>query len=69
LGACHYCMNCGRCKGGMPKPIMVTLCPSCGLENERGTIACLRCGTSLVLGEKTNLSIGGGMQHIHSADS
>ena len=30
MGNCHYCMNCGRCRGEKPPAILVRRCPSCG---------------------------------------
>lgn len=49
MGNCHYCMNCGRCRGELPKAFRVRRCPSCGHMNEQGASSCSVCGTSLVL--------------------
>ena len=47
MGNCHYCMNCGRCRGEKPPAILVRRCPSCGCINDPGTRACAACGGSL----------------------
>ena len=47
MGNCHYCMNCGRCRGEMPPPVYVHRCPACGFRNESGAHACAKCGESL----------------------
>ncbi|WP_158539678.1 zinc ribbon domain-containing protein [Gordonibacter sp. 28C] len=49
MGNCHYCMNCGRCRGEKPPAILVRRCPSCGHVNEPGSNACADCGASLAL--------------------
>lgn len=49
MGQCHYCMNCGRCRGEMPPAIIVHRCPACGFVNEDGTVECAACGASLQL--------------------
>ena len=49
MGNCHYCMNCGRCRGETPPAILVRRCPSCGYTNDPGTRACAACGGSLEL--------------------
>lgn len=50
MPTCGYaCINCGRCKGRMPKPILVPLCPFCGYDNPFGSETCEKCGGSLEL--------------------
>ena len=49
MGNCHYCMNCGRCRGEKPPAILVCRCPSCGRMNDPGTRTCAACGGSLEL--------------------
>lgn len=50
MGNCHYCFNCGRCRGEMPEEFVFSLCMACGHDNEEGALACARCGASLTLG-------------------
>lgn len=50
MPSCGYaCINCGRCKGRLPKPILVPLCPACGHDNPFGSETCEACGGSLEL--------------------
>ena len=50
MPTCGYaCVNCGRCKGRLPKPILVTRCVACAHENPRGSEVCEACGASLLL--------------------
>ncbi len=50
MAKCGYaCINCGLCKGKLPKPILVPLCLGCGHENPLGTECCEQCGASLKL--------------------
>lgn len=57
MGRCHYCINCGLCRGEAPKPILVPLCIHCGHNNPLGSETCEECGGSLLLEPgKTNIS-------------
>jgi hypothetical protein len=47
--ACHYCINCGRCRGELPQPIFVRRCLVCGWQNQSGQESCAACGASLKL--------------------
>ena len=50
MPSCGYnCINCGRCKGRPPKPILVPVCIHCGHSNPLGMLACEVCGSSLEL--------------------
>lgn len=49
MGTCHYCFNCGRCRGETPPGVYVRRCPSCGFKNESGAKECAKCGASLYL--------------------
>lgn len=49
VGICHYCFNCGRCRGEKPKAFIFAICMSCGFENEEGVTVCAKCGASLEL--------------------
>lgn len=49
MGICHYCFNCGRCRGEKPKPIVFSTCLACGHVNPEGVTECQQCGASLVL--------------------
>ena len=60
MGNCHYCMNCGRCRGEKPPANRVRRCPSCGCMNDSGTRACAACGGSLELQSGTT-SLAPGM--------
>lgn len=55
--ACHYCINCGRCRGEAGNAIFVRHCVLCGHENAAGSRECAACGGSLKLTPGiTNLS-------------
>ena len=45
----YACINCGRCKGRLPKPILVPRCVACEHENPFGSEVCEACGASLEL--------------------
>ena len=50
MSKCGYaCMNCGKCRGILPKPIFVPKCIACGHENPFGSERCEACGASLEL--------------------
>ncbi|WP_165170804.1 hypothetical protein [Adlercreutzia sp. ZJ242] len=49
MGNCHYCFNCGRCRGETPPGVFVRRCPACRHVNERGARECEACGASLYL--------------------
>lgn len=49
MGRCHYCVNCGLCRGEKPKPILVPVCIYCGHNNPFGSETCEACGESLEL--------------------
>ena len=50
MSKCGYaCINCGKCRGVLPKPILVPKCLECGHDNELGSETCEKCGASLVL--------------------
>lgn len=49
MGNCHYCMNCGRCRGEKPRGFYARRCPACGAMNEQGSTECAFCGGSLLL--------------------
>ena len=49
MGNCHYCMNCGRCRGEKPRAFYARRCPACGFRNEAGSEVCASCGSSLLL--------------------
>lgn len=49
MGICHYCFNCGRCRGEKPKPIVFPVCLGCGFGNPAGVTVCQKCGRSLIL--------------------
>lgn len=59
MGICHYCFNCGRCRGELPKPIVVPVCLACGYRNERGVSVCSKCGESLELKPGITNTAGG----------
>ncbi|HIW75816.1 MULTISPECIES: hypothetical protein [Gordonibacter] len=68
MGNCHYCMNCGRCRGEKPKPILVRRCPTCGHMNEPGSTACAACSASLTLQSgTTSLTPGAALPKAESA--
>ncbi|MGN0077482.1 MAG: hypothetical protein ACI36V_01705 [Coriobacteriales bacterium] len=58
MGICHYCFNCGRCRGEKPKAIVVPTCMACGFRNERGVETCAECGNSLVLQPGVTNTVG-----------
>ncbi|MCI2242528.1 zinc-ribbon domain-containing protein [Adlercreutzia faecimuris] len=59
MSKCGYaCMNCGQCRGVLPKPILVPRCVACGHENPRGSRACEACGASLELRPGVTNTIG-----------
>ena len=58
MGKCHYCFDCGQCRGETPKPFVFPICLACGFENERGVEECVRCGASLVLQPGVTNTIG-----------
>ena len=37
MGRCHYCINCGLCRGEKPKAILVPVCIRCGHKNPLGS--------------------------------
>ena len=48
MSKCGYaCINCGRCRGILPKPILVPRCVACGHENPRGSAVCAACGADV----------------------
>ena len=49
MGRCHYCINCGLCRGEKPKAILVLVCIRCGHKNPLGSKTCESCGESLEL--------------------
>lgn len=49
MGNCHYCMNCGRCRGETPPAVVVHRCPMCRHRNPDGAVVCEKCGASLRL--------------------
>lgn len=50
MSRCGYaCINCGSCRGEIPRPIYVTMCVYCGFKNSEGSLRCERCGASLRL--------------------
>ena len=49
MGRCHYCINCGLCRGEKPKAILVPVCIRCGHKNPLGSETCEACGESLRL--------------------
>lgn len=49
MGSCHYCFNCGRCRGETPPAVYVRTCPACGLRNEEGSRQCARCAEGLLM--------------------
>lgn len=49
MGRCHYCINCGLCRGEKPKAILVPVCIRCGHKNSLGSETCEACGESLRL--------------------
>lgn len=49
MGTCHYCFNCGRCRGETPRAVYVRTCPACRFKNEEGAKACAACGESLFM--------------------
>lgn len=50
MSKCGYaCINCGKCRGVLPKPILVPKCLECGYDNELGSATCEKCGASLEL--------------------
>ena len=49
MGECHYCFNCGRCRGETPPSICLRTCPVCRFKNEANTENCVQCGASLRL--------------------
>ena len=57
MSKCGYaCINCGRCRGILPKPILVPRCVACGHENPRGSAVCaasleLRPGVTNTIGK------------------
>ena len=58
VGICHYCFNCGRCRGEKPKPITLSICMSCGFDNEPDAEVCEKCGASLVLEPGVTNTVG-----------
>ena len=58
MGKCHYCFDCGQCRGETPKSFVFPICLACGFENERGVEECTRCGASLVLQPGVTNTIG-----------
>lgn len=49
MGRCHYCINCGLCRGEAPKPFLVPVCIYCGHKNPFGSTICEACSASLEL--------------------
>ncbi|MCI8341211.1 MAG: hypothetical protein HFJ73_06450 [Eggerthellaceae bacterium] len=49
MGECHYCFNCGRCRGETPPAVYARTCPACLFKNEAGSKACAKCGESLLM--------------------
>ena len=49
MGQCHYCIDCGRCRGETPPGIYVRRCLYCHALNDEGSIECAACGRSLYL--------------------
>lgn len=47
MGTCHYCFNCGRCRGELPEPFILPICLKCGYKNSRDVDVCANCGSSL----------------------
>ena len=62
MGECHYCFNCGRCRGETPPPVYVHRCPACGFVNEHGSKTCAECGTSLLMDPKRVFTKPGGQK-------
>lgn len=59
MSKCGYaCMNCGKCRGILPKPILVPRCVACGYDNPRGSATCAACGASLELRPGITNTIG-----------
>ncbi|MEG0323091.1 MAG: hypothetical protein RR547_13525 [Raoultibacter sp.] len=58
MGTCHYCMNCGRCRGEKPHEFYVRKCPACGRMNDKGTKRCMTCEASLLLEPGTTNFVG-----------
>ena len=59
MGNCHYCFNCGRCRGEMPESFAMPLCMTCGYENKPEDLVCAKCGASLVLGNSAGVPAPG----------
>lgn len=59
MSKCGYaCMNCGKCRGILPKPIYVPKCITCGYDNPFGSVECENCGASLELKPGITNTIG-----------
>lgn len=52
MGECHYCFDCGRCRGETPPAVYVHRCPACRHVNPHGSTECEQCGESLLLDPK-----------------
>lgn len=49
MGNCHYCFNCGRCRGELPPAVYARTCPACRHRNEAGSKECAQCGELLLM--------------------
>lgn len=59
MSKCGYaCMNCGSCRGVLPKPIFVPRCIECGYDNPFGSEVCEKCGASLMLKPGVTNTVG-----------
>lgn len=47
MGNCHYCFDCGRCRGETPPAVYARRCFECRHVNPLGSEVCERCGASL----------------------
>lgn len=69
MGICHYCFNCGRCRGEKPKSFIFAKCLCCGHTNEKGVAVCVVCGSSLELVPGETNTVGKELFHMTVSES
>jgi hypothetical protein len=54
--SCGYaCINCGKCKGEVRKPLAPGYCPACKRQNDAAADVCEQCGMRIPIRPGTRM--------------